>query len=250
MAERRILLEVAVASVADALAAEQGGADRIELNSAMPLGGLTPSLGLLNEVKRQVRIPVMLMIRPRPGGFCYNDSDIDVMGRDIELALASGADSLVFGVLDAKGEVDRVRCRSILQMIGGRAPAIFHRAFDLTPNPFAALETLIELGFRRVMTSGQEQTAYDGAWCISTIIDAADDRIEVLPAGGINRFNVADVLARTGCDQIHCGLRMRQRDTSASGKPGLSFGGAIRTPEDQYDATDADAVRELRSRLP
>ncbi len=250
MSERRILLEIAVASVADALAAEQGGADRIELNSAIPLGGLTPSLGLLNEVKRQVRIPVMVMIRPRPGGFCYSDTDINVMRRDIELALANGADGLVFGILDAHGAIDRLRCRSLLELISGRVPAIFHRAFDLTPDPFAALEVLIELGFRRVMTSGQEQTAYDGAWRISTIIDAADDRIEVLPAGGINRFNVADVLGRTGCEQIHCGLRVRQRDTSASGKPGISFGGALRTPEDQYDATDPEAVRELRTRLP
>src|ERR1700722_13407324 len=117
MPERRILLEVAVASVADALAAEQGGADRVELNSAMPLGGLTPSLGLLNEVKRQIRIPVMVMIRPRPGGFCYIDSDIEVMRSDTELAIANGADGLVFGLLDARGAVDRARCQSLLEMI-------------------------------------------------------------------------------------------------------------------------------------
>jgi copper homeostasis protein len=249
MTDRRILLEIPVASVADAVAAEQGGADRIELNSAMPLGGLTPSLGLFAEVKRRVRIPIMVMIRPRPGGFCYSDSDIDVMRRDIELALGNGADGLVFGVLDGQGRIDQARCRSLLELIGGRLPAVFHRAFDLTPDPFAAVEELVALGFRRLMTSGQEQTAYEGAWRISSIIDAAEDRIEVLPAGGINRFNVADVLARTGCEQIHCGLRCRQSDTSASGRPGLFFGSA-RTPEDQFDATDLAAVREMRSLLP
>lgn len=250
MSERSIILEIAVASLADALAAEAGGADRLELNSAMPLGGLTPSLGLIVEVKRRVSLPVMVMIRPRSGGFCYCDADFDVMKRDVELAIAHGADGIVCGVLNPDGNIDLPRCRQLVELVNGRVPLIFHRAFDLTPDPFLALDQLIDLGFRRVMTSGQEETAYNGAWRISALIDEADDQIEVLPAGGINRFNIADVLARTACDQVHCGLRCRQRDSSAAGRPGISFGGAVRMPEELFDATDHAAVRELRDLLP
>lgn len=249
MSSRHILLEVAVASLSDAFAAESNGADRLELNAAVSLGGLTPSAGLLLEVKRRVALPVMVMIRPRSGGFCYSDEDFNVMGRDVDLALSQGADGLVFGILAPDGQIDGPRCKLLIDRIGGRVPAIFHRAFDLTPDPFLALEQLIELGFRRVMTSGQEESAYNGAWRISSLIDEAEERIEVLPAGGINRFNIADVVSRSGCDQVHCGLRGKQRDPSAAGKPGISFGAAFRSPEDYFDATDPCAVRELRDLL-
>ena len=108
---RRVLLEVPVASVEDALAAQEGGADRLELNAALSLGGLTPSLGALIEVKAAVRLPVFVMIRPRPGGFAYGEADLKVMQRDAELSLQSGADGIVFGILTSDGRVDATRCR-------------------------------------------------------------------------------------------------------------------------------------------
>ena len=249
MIPSRVTLEIAVASLGDSLAAEAGGADRVELNAALPVGGLTPSLGLLQEVKKRSKLPVMAMIRPRPGACCYSEHDFDVMLRDTELALAHGADGLVFGVLLPDGQVDAPRCRKILDLIGGKVPAIFHRAFDLTPDPFGAMETLIELGFRRIMTSGQEATAYDGIWKIASLIDEAEGRIEIMPAGWINRHNIHDILTRTTCDQVHCGLRIRARDTSASGRPNVSFGGPVRGPEDTFDATDQGAVSDLRALL-
>src|SRR6516165_10789677 len=159
---RRVLLEVAVASVEDALAAHKGGADRLELNAALSLGGLTPSLGTLIEVKAAVALPVLVMIRPRPGGFAYGEADFNVMRRDADLALQHGADGIVFGILTADGRVDVDRCGKLVRQTGERA-AVFHRAFDVTPDPFAALEQLIDLGFPRVMTSGQEETSYNGA---------------------------------------------------------------------------------------
>jgi copper homeostasis protein len=128
--------------------------------------------------------------------------------------------------------------------------AVFHRAFDVTPDPFEAVEQLIDLGFRRVMTSGQEESAYNGAGLIAELIRRARGRIEILPAGGINRFTVADVVARTGCDQVHASLRTRREDRSTASRPQVSFGGAIQIPEDRYDATSAEAVAELRGRLP
>src|SRR4051794_21066209 len=140
---QRLLLEIAVASVEDALAAQGGGADRLELNAALALGGLTPSLGALLEVKAAVALPVLVMIRPRPGGFAYSDADFKVMQRDADLALQHGADGIVFGILTAEGHVDADRCRRLVRQTGARA-AVFHRAFDVTPDPLAALEQLID----------------------------------------------------------------------------------------------------------
>ncbi len=243
---RRVLLEVAVASVEDALAA--AGADRLEVNAALALGGLTPSPGTLEEIRRVASVPLMVMVRPRAGGFAYSEADFQVMGRDLDWALAHGANGVVFGVLTPDGRVDRERCRRLVDRAAGR-PTVFHRAFDVTPDPFEALEVLIDLGVTRVMTSGQEETAYQGAPVIAELIRRAAGRIEVLPAGGINRFTLADVLARTGCDQVHASCRARRPDRSVAARPAVSFGGPIRLAEDHYDGTSAEAVGDLRGRL-
>jgi copper homeostasis protein len=242
------MLEVAVASVEDALAAQEGGADRLELSAALALGGLTPSLGTLIEVKAVARLPVLVLVRPRPGGFAYSEAEFRVMQRDADLALEHGADGIVLGILTPDGKVDADRCRRLVRQAGDRA-AVFHRAFDVSPDPIAALEQVIDLGFRRVMTSGQEETAYNGASTIAELIRRAAGRIEVLPAGGVNRFTVADVLARTGCNQVHASLRGSREDRSVGLRPQVSFGGAVRLPEDRYQATSQKAVAELRARL-
>jgi copper homeostasis protein len=243
-----VLLELCIASVEDARIAQAGGADRLELNVALAQGGLTPSLGLLEEVKNAVTLPVMVMVRPRGGGFCYRDDEFRVMVRDARHALSGSADGIVFGILTEDGRVDGLRCRQFLDEVQPSV-AVFHRAFDVTVDPFAALEELVSLGFHRVMTSGQEESAYQGAALIAQLIAQAAGRIDVLPAGGINRFTIADVLARTGCEQIHCSLRSARLDPSMSARPQVSFGGPVRVPEDRYDGTDAAALADMRSRL-
>jgi copper homeostasis protein len=242
-----ILLEIAIASVEDACSAQAGGADRLELNSALALGGLTPSVGTLREIKRVCSLPVFVMIRPRPGGFCYGEADFQAICRDIDIFLTHGVDGLVFGVLNEAGRVDRSRCHELLRLAGDK-PVVFHRAFDVTPDPFTALEELIDLGMHRILTSGQEASAYNGAATIAELIRRAAGRIEILPAAGINRFTVADIVSRTGCTQIHASLRGRRRDPSTAARPQISFG--TNTPgEEFFDATDADAVREMRNLL-
>jgi copper homeostasis protein len=242
---RRILLEVCIASVEDALAARAGGADRLELNAALNLGGLTPSAGLLVEVRRAVALPLIVMARPRPGGFCYSDAEFRVLLRDVAFSLEQGADGIAFGVLTEAGEIDRERTRRVVEQVGPRQ-AVFHRAFDVTPDPARALEQLVELGVRRIMTSGQEETALAGASRIAALIEQAAGRIEVLPAGGVNPITVAEVLARTGCDQVHASLRASRPDRSTAARPQVRFGTATNPPDDRFEATSEDRVRQMR----
>lgn len=242
---KRILLEICTASLEDCLTAQEGGADRVELNSALSLGGLTPSLGLLQEARQALGIPIIVMIRPRPAGFCYSAAEFTVMQREVELALAHGADGIAFGILHEDGAIDQARCASIIKQAAGRE-IVFHRAFDVTPNARVALEQLIDLGITRVLTSGQESSAYNGATRIAEFIKQAAGRIQILPAGGINRFTIADVLARTGCEQVHTSLTTARIDASTRRRPQIKFGNADFSGEEQYFATDRVAVEELR----
>jgi copper homeostasis protein len=244
----RVLLEVCVGSVDDALAAVAGGADRLELNCAVSLGGLTPSLGLFAEVRRRVSVPIIAMLRPRSGGFAYSATDFDVMCQDAGSLISAGADGVAFGILTADGDVDAGRCRQLLDVCSDRT-AVFHRAFDVTRDPFAALECLIELGFRRVMTSGQAESAAAGADTIAGLVRRSAGRIEILPAGGVNQQMVGELLARTGCDQVHAGLRTIGHDSSVAARPSVRFGRTSPLSEGEFDRTDLSAVAALRAAL-
>jgi len=179
----KILIEVCCGSIDDAVEAQRGGADRVELNSAIFLGGLTPSPGSIIEAKKRLNVPVMVMIRPRAGGFCYTQAEMEVMRHDAKLAVEYGADGLVFGILTPDGSVDTERCKWIIELAGGRQ-TVFHRAFDVTPDPLKVLDQLVDLGFTRVLTSGQEKTAPEGIELIRRLIVHAGDRIEILPGCG------------------------------------------------------------------
>jgi copper homeostasis protein len=243
-----IKLEICTASVEDCVKAELGGADRVELNCALMLGGLTPSLGSLRESRAAVKLPIIAMIRPRPAGFCYSRAEFTVMQRDAEAALAEKADGIAFGILTAAGALDVPRCGQMMKLAAGRE-AVFHRAFDVVREPLKTLEQLIDLGVTRVMTSGQEASAYNGAGNIAEYIRRAAGRIEILPAGGINRFTVADVIKKTGCDQIHASLSTSSKDRSAAARPQVAFGGTVKQSEEEFTVTDAEAVRRLRGAL-
>jgi copper homeostasis protein len=213
---RRVLIEVCVESVEDAARAEAAGADRIELNSALPLDGLTPTPGLLIEVRRAVRVPLIAMARPRAGDFCYSAVDFSVLRRDIDYLLEHGADGVAFGILDADGRIDTRRCRTVVrQVVSGNRQAVFHRAIDRVKDLSEALERLIDLGVRRVMTSGGRRTAEAGAAVIRRLLEQSAGRIEILPAGGIRPDNLGRLVARTGCDQVHSSLRDRAARMSA-----------------------------------
>lgn len=239
-------VEVCVASAADAKTALAGGADRVELNAALELGGLTPSLGSLQETRQSISIPIVAMLRPRPGGFCYEPHELAVIIRDARLMLEHGADGLAFGFLTAGGRVDVQYCAELIERVRSigmplSEGLVFHRAFDFVDDPGSALEDLIRLGFRRVMTSGGRPTALEGATRIAELIRRAAGRIEVLPAGGIRAANVADLIARTGCKQVHASLREPHADPSLERNPDLSLGMA----GDGHFKTSARMLAEL-----
>jgi copper homeostasis protein len=239
----KILIEVCCGSVDDAIEAERGGADRVELNSAMFLGGLTPSLGSIIEAKERLNIPVMVMIRPRAGGFCYTQVEMEVMLRDAKLAVEHGTDGLVFGILTPDGLIDTERCKRIIELAQGQQ-TVFHRAFDVTPDPLKALDQLIDLGFSRVLTSGQEKTAPEGIELIRKLIVHAGDRIEILPGSGLRPHNIRAFVERTKAKQVHFSAFGQKFDSSIQHRPHITFSGAM-PPEDRYDLVDHNIVQSI-----
>jgi copper homeostasis protein len=190
----------------------------------------------------------MAMVRPRPGGFAYTAAEFAVMLRDAELLLAHGADGLVFGCLLPTGEVDINSTRELAALAGGRQ-TVFHRAFDVAPAPLAALDTLIDLGLTRVLSSGQKASALAGAANLAAYRAHARGRIEILPGGGITAANVQEVLRLTGADQVHASLSGSRRDPSTAANPELRFGAAALPPEDEVRITDPSRVAHMRGVL-
>jgi copper homeostasis protein len=243
----KVLLEIVCSSLDDCLTAERGGTDRIELCAAIATGGLTPSLGTLIEAKKRLRIPIVTMVRPRAGGFCYCEEDFSVMRRDAALLLEHGADGIVFGILRSDGTLDISRCGNMVALAGARQ-TVFHRAFDVTPDAVNALDDLIDLGFTRVLTSGGQKTALEGSDLIRRLIVTAGRRIEVLPGGGVRAYNVRQLVEATGCTQVHMTAFSARTDPSAFTSP-LSFGSIPDSPSSSYGHVDCETVQRMREAL-
>lgn len=199
------LLEISVESLASAIAAERGGAHRIELCSDLSIGGITPTAELMRNARAAVKVPIFAMTRPRGGNFVYSGSELAQMRRDIELAKSCKMDGLVLGILHANHTVDKERTRELVR-IASPLPVTFHRAFDETPNVHAALEAIIQTGATRILTSGGKRSAQLGAAALADLVVAAADRIIILPGGGINTSNFAEVIRATRAHEFHSGL--------------------------------------------
>ncbi len=196
------------------MAAVAAGADRLELCSALEVGGVTPSPATFLDVRTEVSVPVVVLVRPRSGGFVYTRREFATLCRDADWFLAGGATAVVCGALDDTGRLHREHCRELVRLAGGRA--VLHRAFDSHTDPMTGLEEAIDLGFGRVLTSGGARTAPDGANTIRTLVRSANGRIEVLPGGGVGPGNVAELVRATGCDQVHGSFRSADRATVAA----------------------------------
>lgn len=232
-----MLVEVCVTGVASALAAERGGAHRLELCSGLPLGGLTPSMGLIRAVLEAVAIPVHILIRPREGDFRYDAAEMDVAVRDTRACREAGAAGVVFGALDTGGGLD-APCTARVREAAGALDFTFHRAFDVASDPMVLLEALAKLGVRRVLSSGQAPTAYEGRVLLRRLVMASARRVEVMPGGGVTPANVREIVATTGAREIHLSARRPavRLDGDAPELPGL---------DPVYGQTDVETVRAV-----
>jgi len=244
----RYTLEVCCGSVDDVLEAQRGGADRVELNACLMLGGLTPSIGALIAARKLSKLPIMTMVRPRQAGFCYTEAEYTAALADAEQLLEHGSDGLVFGFLDADGNLDVRRTRELARIAGDRTK-VFHRAIDVCANWKKLLGQLIDIGIDRVLTSGLAPDVFYGVDVIRQMMDFAQGAIQIMPGAGVNLKNVNKIVEATGCNQIHVARFRDVADTSTSNNRDIFFGGALYPPEDRYSVIDGDYIARVRSRL-
>jgi len=202
---RKYLLEISVETLEAALAAERGGADRIELCGNLSVGGVTPDVDLLRAVRAQVHIPIFSMVRPRAGDFVYSSGEFSEMRRSITDAKECGMDGIVLGVLTKEHRIDVERTRQLVEF-AKPLPVTYHRAFDEAADPRRGLEDVIQSGAKRILTSGGAKSAVEGATVLAELIDAAGERIVIVPGAGISALNIEQVAQQTRAREFHSGM--------------------------------------------
>lgn len=237
----KIIVEVCCNSIDDAIIAEKAGADRIELVTAGLIGGLTPTLGLLYEVKSQISIPVMSIIRPRCAGCFYSPEEFKVMCKDAKVLAENGSDGIVFGFLNSDGTVDYDRCRQFMEYTSNKVK-VFHRAIDVVPDPLIEIKRLISIGVNRILTSGASKNAWDGRNMIKKFEKEFGTEIEILPGGGINASNARKLIEYTGVKQIHLGASSIMHDESTHKNRDIAFGTLNLILPDEYSKTDEEKL--------
>jgi copper homeostasis protein len=236
------LLEVCVDSVESAIAAQEGGADRVELCDNLLEGGTTPSAGTIQLARKYLTIGLHVIIRPRGGDFCYSVIEFDVMKTDVQTAKSLGANGVVIGILTEDGAIDKERTRELIDLARPMS-VTFHRAFDVTREPYEALQALIALTVDRVLTSGQENSALEGLDLISDLVQRAGDRIVVMPGGGITERNIKKIIAQSGAREAHVLATTSVESPMRYRNPCPFMGGELRPPEFAREVTDANRIR-------
>jgi copper homeostasis protein len=244
--KRGTLVEACVDSVESALAAEAGGAGRIELCDNLVEGGTTPSIGAITLARDALHVPIHVIVRPRGGDFLYSEREVETMRRDIAAIMGAGAAGVVIGALRADGTVD---IETTARLIAEARPlsVTFHRAFDLARDPFEALDALMALGADRVLTSGLAPTAPEGASLIADLVRRAAGRIGVLPGGGIRAGNAAALVAATGVTEIHVRAATMMESGMIARRQGIPMGRAYVPDEYRWEVTTAANIAEIVS---
>ncbi len=230
------MIEICATNIQSAIAAQRAGAQRIELCCAIDGGGLTPSPGLLRETRKQLSIAINVLIRPREGNFCYDERELNIMLDDIRFCREAGADGVVIGALDAFGRLDVPAIQAMLDAAEGM-DVTCHRAIDYAADPLETLETLITLGVRRILSSGQAVNAFEGRFLLKKLVEKAAGRIIVMPGAGISVQNIREIMEITGAQEFHLTGRKKIVQPNPGGDiPGLEW---------WYWASDEATIREV-----
>ena len=233
-------LEICASNYQSAINAQNAGAQRIELCSELAVGGITPSYGLLKQTLKNLNIPVFVLIRPRSGNFTYSDADFEIMKQDIQICKELGCKGIVSGVLNLDNTIDIERTKELIELSKPLA-FTFHRAFDRTPNPFDALNVLIELKVDRILTSGQLTSAEKGILILNQLKEMADDKLIILPGSGINPKNVL-IFKGAGFKEVHCSAVLVPEVKASASVP-------MNTPEFLNEAQEMASNTEIISAM-
>ncbi len=238
-------IEVVVYNIESALRAQEGGADRIELCDNPDAGGTTPSYGTVEVVRRNINIDLFVMLRPRGGDFCYSNDEFYSMKRDLLQYQKLSVDGFVFGILNPDGTIDKKRCRELIEK-ARPLKVTCHRAFDMTRNPTEALEDCIEVGFDRILTSGQQTKAALGVALIAELIRKADGRIKIMPGSGIDENTVTEIIEKTGATEIHFSAVSFRNSPMIFRNPQITGMGSKEGDEFEVRTVDPEKVKRIR----
>lgn len=237
------MIEICAGSYQDCITAFKAGAKRVELNSALSAGGLTPSIATLKRVKKETSLKVICMVRIRAAGFCYDSQDIELMLEDAKFLLENGADGIAFGFLNEDGTIHKTATKQMIDLIHFyHKEAVFHRAFDITKDPFQAIETLIDLKCDRILTSGQKSKAMQGMELIKDLQEKYGQQIEILAGSGMNHKNIQEMKNYTKIKQVHSSCKGYRIDPTTS-NDSVSYSYIDHT--NQYDVVELDLVEKL-----
>lgn len=240
-----VLLEVCANSTESAVAAQEGGAARVELCDNLHEGGTTPSAGQILFARNLLHIKLYVLIRPRGGDFLYTDLEFEIMQADIRHCIEAGCDGIVTGILTPDGKVDKERCTILVRLAKQFGLGVtFHRAFDVCADQYQALEDIIEIGFERILTSGGKTTAMEGANIIAHLVEKAAGRIGIMPGCGISEHNVADLIHFTGVTEIHSTAKVHA-DSQMKYHNDHIIMGSYYGDEYNFNVTDKDRVIEI-----
>ena len=242
-----LILEVCAGSITSALNASKGGAHRVELCDNLSVGGTTPSPGIIRQAVSLLNIPVFVLVRPRAGDFLYSDDEFEAMKDDILFCKDHGAEGVVLGLLKPDGTVDMERTGELIRL-AHPMQVTFHRAFDMIPDAYQAMEDIIRLGINRILTSGQAASALSGADLIAELLSIADNRIIIMPGGGITEENVTTLLNITRAKEVHASLRSTV-ESAMQFKNVKSFMGKTGSDEYVWLESDPEKVRRLLSEI-
>ena len=237
--------EIVVYNIESAFKAQEGGADRIELCDNPAEGGTTPSYGTIEAVRQNVSLDVFVMIRPRGGDFHYSNYEFHSMKRDISQCQKLSVDGVVFGILNTNGTIDKNRCKELIDK-ARPLKVTCHRAFDMTRDPFEALEDCIEAGFDRILTAGLQAQALKGADLIGELIKKANGRIAIMPGSGVNENTVLEILSKSKATEIHFSATTFRASEMTYKNSDIAGMGSDEGAEFKLRTVDPDRVRAMR----